>query len=53
MSFPGGWSGDGTEYVFARLTGTQELEGNPPLLIEQSRLWIRTLATGADRQVTY
>lgn len=53
MSFPGGWSNDGTEYVFARLMGTQELEGNPPLRIEQSRLWIRTLATGADRQVTY
>jgi Tol biopolymer transport system component len=53
MSFAGSWSRDGAEYVFTRLMGTYEIEGNPPLIVEESRLWIRTLATGADRQVTF
>jgi hypothetical protein len=53
MSFPGSWTRDGAEYVFTRVMGTYEIEGDPPMIVEQSRLWIRTLATGADRQVTF
>jgi WD40-like Beta Propeller Repeat len=53
MSFPGGWSRDGTQFVYARLMRTYEIAGDPPVDVEESRLWVRTLATGADRQVTF
>jgi Tol biopolymer transport system component len=53
MSFPGSWSRDGTQYVFTRLMRTVEFQANPPIQVEQSRLWILTVATGTARQVTY
>jgi Tol biopolymer transport system component len=53
MSFTGGWSRDGAQFVYARRMRTYEIPGNPTLSVEESRLWIRTLATGTDRQVTF
>lgn len=53
MSFPGEWSRDGTEFVYARLMGRSFLSEDSNIRIEASRLWIRTVATGADRQVTF
>ena len=53
MTFPGSWSRDGAAFVFARLMRTYEIEGNPTIVVQESRLWLRTLATGADRQLTF
>jgi hypothetical protein len=53
MSFPGSWSAEGGQFVFARLMRTYEIAGDPAVSIEESRLWIRALATGADRQLTF
>ncbi|MDH4350659.1 MAG: hypothetical protein OEW56_05895, partial [Gemmatimonadota bacterium] len=53
MSFPGSWSADGALYAYARLMGTYELAGSPTISVEESRLWIRTVATGAERQITF
>ena len=53
VSYPGSWSGNGERYVFARLMGRYEIAGSPTLIVEESRLWIRTLATGADQQLTH
>lgn len=53
MSFPGSWSRDGAQYVYARLMRTYEITGNPTLSVEESRLWLRTLASGEDRQLTF
>jgi len=53
MSFPGSWSATSGLYVFARLMGTYEVSGTPTVLVQESRLWIRTLATGADQQLTF
>lgn len=53
-SFPGGWTHDGTSYVFGRLMRTYSTDvGGIQATIEESRLWIRTLATGEDRQITF
>lgn len=53
MSFPGTWSSDGASFVYSRLMRTYTVDGSPPLSIEESRLWIRTLATGTDRQLRF
>jgi len=54
VSFPGIWSRDGAEYLFARLERTYEIEaGGATVRVEEARLWSRTLATGADRQLTF
>jgi Tol biopolymer transport system component len=53
MSYPGGWSPDGAQYVYARLMRTYDLALEPVLRVEESRLWIRVLATAADQQVTF
>jgi Tol biopolymer transport system component len=54
VSFPGGWTPDGTELVYARFMRTYSIPGaDPPVSVDEARLWIRTLATGADRQVTF
>jgi hypothetical protein len=54
LSFPGIWSRDGAEYVYARLIRTYEITtGEATVRVEESRLWIRNLATGVDRQLTY
>ena len=53
MSFPGGWTRDGTKFVYARVMRTYKIADEPPIEVEESRLWIRTVATGADVQVTF
>lgn len=53
MSFPGSWSATSGLYVFARLMGTYEIAGDPNVVVEESRLWIRTIATGADQPLTF
>lgn len=53
MSFPGSWSRTGAAFVFARLMRTYITATDPATGVEESRLWIRTLASGADRQVTF
>lgn len=53
MSFPGSWSGTSAEFAFTRLMRTYELPENAATMVEESRLWIRTLSSGADRQVTF
>jgi len=53
-SFPGSWSRDGLEYAFARHMRTYHLDvGETGMDVEESRLWVRTLATGAERQITF
>jgi hypothetical protein len=32
---------------------TYRIADEPPIEVEESRLWVRTLATGADVQVTF
>jgi Tol biopolymer transport system component len=53
MSYPGGWSPDGAQFVYARLMRTYDIALDPVLRVEESRLWIRVLATAADQQVTF
>jgi len=53
MSLPGSWTRDGAEFTYARSMGTSEIAGNPTLRVDEWRLWVRTLATGADRQLTF
>ena len=54
VSFPGSWSRDVTEYVYARLTRTYEIEtGGATVRVEESRFWTRNLTTGEDRQLTF
>ncbi len=54
QTFPGSWSRDGQHYAFARVMRTYTTEsGGTSLIVGESRLWMRTLATGADRQVTF
>jgi Tol biopolymer transport system component len=54
MSFAGSWSRDGTEYAYARLMRVYDLSGSvQDVTVDESRLWIVTLATGAERQVTF
>jgi Tol biopolymer transport system component len=53
MSYPGTWTPNGAKFVYARLMRTYSVTDEPPIEVEESRLWIRTLATGADEQVTF
>ncbi len=53
MSYTGSWFPGGEEFVYTRRMRLYDVPGQPPLRIEESRLWIRTLATGADRQLTF
>lgn len=54
VSFPGSWSRDGTQYVFAQLARTYEIDtGGAIVRVEESRFWMRDLATGEDRQLTF
>ena len=54
MSLPGSWSRDGAEYAYARHTRVYDLTASrQDVSVEESRPWIVTLATGAERQVTF
>jgi len=53
LSLPGSWTEDGAQFMYARRMGTSEIAGNPTLLVEEWRLWARTQATGADRQLAF
>jgi Tol biopolymer transport system component len=54
MSYPGAWSRDGREFVYARFMRVYPLSvGGLDVRIDETRLWIRALATGADRQITF
>jgi hypothetical protein len=54
VSFPGVWSSDGGAYVYARLLDSYEIPaGGATVVVEASRLWMRTLATGEDRQLIF
>lgn len=53
-SFPGTWSPDGAEYLYARLMRAYEIEAaGATVRVEESRFWARNLTTGADRQLTF
>lgn len=53
MSYPGDWTLNSTKFVYARLMRTYSMTDQPSIAVEESRLWIRTLATGAEEQVTF
>ncbi|HEX9633826.1 MAG TPA: hypothetical protein VGA02_15290 [Gemmatimonadales bacterium] len=53
-SFPGIWTRNGAEYVYARLMRTYEIATDgASVRVEESRLWIRNLTTEAERQLTF
>jgi len=53
-SFPGSWSRDGVQYVFARYMRAYSLDlGGTTAQVGESRLWVRTLATEEERQITF
>lgn len=55
LTYGGSWSRDGLEFVYSRRMREYVLSGSGAgdITVEEARLWIRTLATGAERQVTF
>jgi Tol biopolymer transport system component len=55
LTYGGSWSRDGLEFVYSRRMREYVLAGSGAgdITVEEARLWIRTLATGAERQVTF